>query len=81
MKKTIGTFIPKKHGPCIYHDTSRRLVYSRRDGTRREYRHDCWRAEYEVADMTGLRRIRKRFKTREEAYQWLGSFYAQSYKI
>lgn len=78
--RTIGTFIPRRHGPCVYHDTSRKCARRRRDGTLRVERHDCWRAEYEVADMTGLRRVRKRFKTREGAYQWLGAFYAQYYK-
>lgn len=51
----------------IYRDTSTRGKYNGRF----KKRHDCWRADVTINDASGLRRIRKRFASYEEAKRWL----------
>ncbi len=50
----------------VYHDTS-----SRGNG---RPRHDCWRADVTIQDASGKRRIRRRFKTYEDALRWLNGY-------
>lgn len=51
----------------IYRDASTRGKYN----GRLKKRHDCWRADVTINDASGLRRIRKRFASYEEAKRWL----------
>ena len=58
---------PRVHNE-VYRDTSRCGL--RKDGT--IIKHDCWRADITVIDDDGtMRRVRKRFKTEEEARAFL----------
>ena len=51
----------------VYFDTSTR-------GKRNKNRHKEWRADVQISDAGGLRRIRRRFRSREEAEKWLAGY-------
>lgn len=64
----------KNHGCHVYHDTSLRYRKRDKEGRMHEYRHDCWRADISGIDTGGSYRLRRRFKTREEAMAFLHQF-------
>lgn len=53
----------------VYFDTSTR---GKRNKNRN--RHKEWRADVTITDARGLRRIRRRFKSRKEAEKWLAGY-------
>lgn len=60
----------------VYFDTSKKYKrWSKREKRFKTYYHCCWRADVRLVDNTGVHRIRKRFKTREDALNWLGLYY------
>lgn len=70
----IGLNKKKNHGCCVYHDTSLQRRVRLGNGKVVERRHDCWRADVSLVDCNGVRRIRRRFKDRDEALAWLGIY-------
>ncbi len=54
----------KNRGRYVYRDTS-----SRGKGRKR---HDCWRAEINEITPGGIKRLRRRFKDKKDAYKWIG---------
>ena len=74
LTQTERINIRKNHGVHVYHDTSVKTRYTTKDGHKRVIRHDCWRADITTIDQRGYNRIRRRFKTREEAMAFLRQF-------
>ena len=58
----------------IYRDRSTKIRYTTVDGREVWRRHDCWRADYRHAGIDDAVRIRRRFKSYEEARAWLNGF-------
>lgn len=70
----IGKNKQINHGKYVYHDQSVKGRAILQNGDVRVYRHNCWRADVTLQDCNGMQRIRKRFRTRQEALDWLGMY-------
>lgn len=61
---------------CVYHDSSTKGF---KHGIKHK-RHDCWRGQIDIlqrgegGNLERVRRIRKRFKTPEEAREWTETY-------